>query len=99
MEALLGYEVLQVSAGNSHVIVLTSDNEVFTWGRGDNGASIVLAPLFSFYVIFRHSLLFFSLILFPFFLFFLFLFFSISYFISFNLIFFRNFHLLFFFLF
>ncbi|ESO08767.1 hypothetical protein HELRODRAFT_129966, partial [Helobdella robusta] len=37
VEALLGYEVLQVSCGFSHVIVLTGDDEVFTWGRGDNG--------------------------------------------------------------
>lgn len=37
MEALLGYEVVHVSCGASHVLAVTNENEVFAWGRGDNG--------------------------------------------------------------
>lgn len=37
MEALLGYEVVQVSCGASHILAVTNEHEVFAWGRGDNG--------------------------------------------------------------
>jgi len=37
VEALIGFEVEQVSCGASHVIVVTADRELFAWGRGDNG--------------------------------------------------------------
>lgn len=37
MEALLGYELVQVSCGASHVLAMTNEREVFAWGRGDNG--------------------------------------------------------------
>lgn len=37
MEALLGFEVTQVSCGASHVLAVTNEHEVFAWGRGDNG--------------------------------------------------------------
>jgi len=37
VEALLGCEVTVVSCGTSHVFAITSDHEVFSWGRGDNG--------------------------------------------------------------
>ncbi|XP_014773599.1 serine/threonine-protein kinase Nek8 isoform X1 [Octopus bimaculoides] len=37
VEALLGYEVMQVSCGASHVLAVTNEHEVFAWGRGDNG--------------------------------------------------------------
>lgn len=37
VEALLGYEVQQVACGASHIMVVTADNELFSWGRGDNG--------------------------------------------------------------
>ncbi|XP_067677206.1 serine/threonine-protein kinase Nek8-like isoform X1 [Haliotis asinina] len=37
VEALLGYEVIQVSCGASHVLAVTNEHEVFSWGRGDNG--------------------------------------------------------------
>ncbi|XP_022092238.1 serine/threonine-protein kinase Nek8-like [Acanthaster planci] len=37
VEELLGYEVVMVSCGASHVMAVTTDNEVFSWGRGDNG--------------------------------------------------------------
>uniref|UniRef100_A0A8C2PY68 non-specific serine/threonine protein kinase n=1 Tax=Cyprinus carpio TaxID=7962 RepID=A0A8C2PY68_CYPCA len=37
VEALLGYELVQVSCGASHVLAVTSEREVFSWGRGDNG--------------------------------------------------------------
>lgn len=37
VEALLGYEIVQVSCGASHVLAVTNENEVFSWGRGDNG--------------------------------------------------------------
>ncbi|XP_030851438.1 serine/threonine-protein kinase Nek8 [Strongylocentrotus purpuratus] len=37
VEALLGYEVALVSCGASHVMAVTNEHEVFSWGRGDNG--------------------------------------------------------------
>ncbi|XP_052774404.1 serine/threonine-protein kinase Nek8-like isoform X1 [Mya arenaria] len=37
VEPLLGYEVVEVSCGASHVLAVTNENEVFVWGRGDNG--------------------------------------------------------------
>ncbi|XP_059829337.1 serine/threonine-protein kinase Nek8 isoform X5 [Hypanus sabinus] len=37
VEALLGFEIAQVSCGASHVLAATNDREVFSWGRGDNG--------------------------------------------------------------
>ncbi|XP_022615496.1 serine/threonine-protein kinase Nek8 [Seriola dumerili] len=37
VEALLGYELVQVSCGASHVLAVTNEREVFVWGRGDNG--------------------------------------------------------------
>ncbi|KAJ8306377.1 hypothetical protein KUTeg_016922 [Tegillarca granosa] len=37
VEALLGYGVIQVSCGASHVLAVTNEHEVFAWGRGDNG--------------------------------------------------------------
>lgn len=39
VEALLGYEVIQVSCGASHVLAVTNGYEVFSWGRGDNGTN------------------------------------------------------------
>ncbi|XP_037533789.1 serine/threonine-protein kinase Nek8 [Nematolebias whitei] len=37
VEALLGYELVQVSCGASHVLAVTNEKEIFAWGRGDNG--------------------------------------------------------------
>ncbi|KAM3854789.1 serine/threonine-protein kinase Nek8 isoform 2-T2 [Vipera latastei] len=37
VEALLGYEITQAACGASHVLALSSEGEVFAWGRGDNG--------------------------------------------------------------
>ncbi|XP_033636958.1 serine/threonine-protein kinase Nek8-like [Asterias rubens] len=37
VEELLGYEVVKVSCGASHVMAVTNDNEVLSWGRGENG--------------------------------------------------------------
>ncbi|XP_037329303.1 serine/threonine-protein kinase Nek8 [Pungitius pungitius] len=37
VEALLGYELVQLSCGASHVLAVTNEKEVFAWGRGDNG--------------------------------------------------------------
>ncbi|XP_072173029.1 serine/threonine-protein kinase Nek8-like [Diadema setosum] len=37
VEALLGYEVALVSCGASHVMAVTNEHEVFSWGRGNNG--------------------------------------------------------------
>lgn len=47
VEALLGYELIQVSCGASHVLAVTNEREVFAWGRGDNG--IVNKPVFIFF--------------------------------------------------
>lgn len=46
MEALLGYELIQVSCGASHVLAVTNEREVFAWGRGENGT---VTSLISFY--------------------------------------------------
>lgn len=37
MEKLLGFEVVEVSCGASHMLAVTNEHEVFAWGRGDNG--------------------------------------------------------------
>ncbi|KAM4700965.1 serine/threonine-protein kinase Nek8 [Discoglossus pictus] len=37
VEALLGYEIIHVSCGASHVLAVSNEREVFSWGRGDNG--------------------------------------------------------------
>jgi NIMA (never in mitosis gene a)-related kinase len=37
VEALLGYELVQVSCDASHVLAVTNDREILFWGRGDNG--------------------------------------------------------------
>uniref|UniRef100_F6XNP5 Serine/threonine-protein kinase Nek8 n=1 Tax=Ornithorhynchus anatinus TaxID=9258 RepID=F6XNP5_ORNAN len=37
VEALLGYEMVQVACGASHVLALSAEREVFAWGRGDSG--------------------------------------------------------------
>ncbi|TRZ00959.1 hypothetical protein DNTS_029976 [Danionella cerebrum] len=37
VEALLGYELVQVACGASHVLAVTNEREIFSWGRGDNG--------------------------------------------------------------
>nr|CAB3264292.1 serine/threonine-protein kinase Nek8 [Phallusia mammillata] len=37
VEKLLGCELLQIATGSYHMLAVTSDNEVFAWGRGDNG--------------------------------------------------------------
>ncbi|ELU04715.1 hypothetical protein CAPTEDRAFT_111937 [Capitella teleta] len=37
VEDLLGFEVSQVSCGASHVMAVTNEHDVFSWGRGDNG--------------------------------------------------------------
>lgn len=39
VEALLGYELVQVSCGTSHVVAVTNEREVFAWGRGDSGTT------------------------------------------------------------
>ncbi|XP_033279262.1 serine/threonine-protein kinase Nek8 isoform X4 [Orcinus orca] len=35
VEALLGYEMVQVACGASHVLALSTERELFAWGRGD----------------------------------------------------------------
>lgn len=47
VEALLGYELIQVSCGASHVLAVTNEREVFAWGRGENG-TIHQSLLFTF---------------------------------------------------
>lgn len=37
VEALIGNAVTGVACGSYHVVVVANDNEVFSWGKGDNG--------------------------------------------------------------
>ncbi|XP_074119813.1 serine/threonine-protein kinase Nek8 isoform X1 [Sminthopsis crassicaudata] len=37
VEALLGYEMVQVACGASHILALSTERELFAWGRGDGG--------------------------------------------------------------
>ena len=37
VEALIGCEVMSVECGSNHVIALTTDQELFSWGVGDSG--------------------------------------------------------------
>ena len=37
VEELLSTDTLTVSCGESHVVALTSDGEVYAWGNGKNG--------------------------------------------------------------
>jgi len=37
VEALLGFEIVKISCGISHVIAITNEHEVFSWGLGENG--------------------------------------------------------------
>lgn len=54
VEALLGYELVQVSCGASHVLAVTNEREVFAWGRGDNGIvnePVVFKSIFSIHLL------------------------------------------------
>lgn len=44
MEALLGYEMVQVACGASHVLALSTERELFAWGRGDGGKHSACIP-------------------------------------------------------
>ena len=37
VEALLGFEIRSVVCGASHVVAITTDSEVYSWGCGGNG--------------------------------------------------------------
>ncbi|XP_071848979.1 serine/threonine-protein kinase Nek8-like [Apostichopus japonicus] len=37
VESLLGYEISHVACGTSHIVAVSNEDEVFSWGRGDNG--------------------------------------------------------------
>ncbi|EDV22346.1 uncharacterized protein TRIADDRAFT_28793 [Trichoplax adhaerens] len=37
VESLIGYEIVNVSCGASHIMAITAEHELFAWGRGDNG--------------------------------------------------------------
>ena len=58
VEALLGYELVQVSCGASHVLAVTNEREVFAWGRGDNGTLFLCflnTPRLSYFTLWRLS--------------------------------------------
>jgi len=38
VDALRGVGVRQIACGSGHTVVLTTDGEVYTWGRGDDGS-------------------------------------------------------------
>ena len=37
VEALIGSEVMDLACGSNHAVALTTDQELFSWGIGDNG--------------------------------------------------------------
>lgn len=37
VEALQDRQIVQISCGSGHTVVLTDDGKVYTWGRGDDG--------------------------------------------------------------
>uniref|UniRef100_H2ZRB2 non-specific serine/threonine protein kinase n=1 Tax=Ciona savignyi TaxID=51511 RepID=H2ZRB2_CIOSA len=37
VEKLLGSELIEISSGSYHMLAVTSDGDVFAWGKGDNG--------------------------------------------------------------
>ena len=37
VEKLLGYELSHISSGSYHMLAVSTDGEVFAWGRGENG--------------------------------------------------------------
>nr|XP_002126613.1 serine/threonine-protein kinase Nek8 [Ciona intestinalis] len=37
VEQLLGSELIEIASGSYHMLAVTSDGEVFSWGKGDNG--------------------------------------------------------------
>lgn len=37
VDALRGVGVRQIACGSGHTVVLSTEGEVFTWGRGDDG--------------------------------------------------------------
>lgn len=37
VQSLLGSEVIHIACGSNHCVAVTSDNEVYCWGRSDNG--------------------------------------------------------------
>lgn len=47
MEALLGYEMVQVACGASHVLALSTERELFAWGRGDGGKLSLCSSLWN----------------------------------------------------
>jgi alpha-tubulin suppressor-like RCC1 family protein len=42
VEDLLGYEVVNVSCGASHILAVTNEHELFAWGRGESGKDMIL---------------------------------------------------------
>ena len=45
MDALRGVGVGQIACGSGHTVVLTTEGEVFTWGRGDDGRLGMLSAM------------------------------------------------------
>ncbi|CAK8692248.1 unnamed protein product [Clavelina lepadiformis] len=37
VESLLGFELTQIACGSYHMLAVSSDGDVFAWGRGENG--------------------------------------------------------------
>ena len=37
VDALRGVGVKEIACGSGHTVVLSTDGEVYTWGRGDDG--------------------------------------------------------------
>ena len=41
VEKLLGYELSHISSGSYHMLAVSTDGEVFAWGRGENGVLLL----------------------------------------------------------
>ena len=46
VEKLLGYELSHISSGSYHMLAVSTDGEVFSWGRGENGVLLFVNAKF-----------------------------------------------------
>ena len=47
VEKLLGYELSHISSGSYHMLAVSTDGEVFAWGRGENGVLSLFLKIYT----------------------------------------------------